>query len=340
MDYKSNIAKLRTAADFLFEKCRYEDAYYIYNEIYNKIWSAIGSVQNSINSFSQTFISSYKSNYEFRIQFLNHAMESIFKKWFNLDIDQTLNEFTFATSGHLQCISYAPEINYSVSNEAVLNEYLILHTLILEVDSDWIGSLLKIATPVFEDHVLKKIRPNNKLDVIKKMIIENAEKIKRTDWYKVNVFFLDYLFNTGDNSSELFTSVQKVVGFYYNQKTHRKYSEANEKESNKKYTGYESYEKYEKYERYERYEKRTFMFEDDFDPATATEYEKAKYYGKILGLSGKVTKSQIRKKYLELIAKYHPDRVSDLGEELKILAEKKTKQLNAAYEWMKKKYNL
>ncbi len=338
MIHRMNISKMRNAADFLFEQGRYEDAYYVYDEIYNKIWTAIGFVYNGISNFSQQYLTSYKSNYELRAQFFNHAAESIFKKWFNLDIDQTLNEFMFTTHGHLQCISYSQEINSTLSTEIVLNEYLILHTLILEVGNDWINSVLKIATPVFEEQLLKKLRPNNKLDTVKKLIIENAEKIKNTDWFNVNVYFLDYLFNAGDNSSDLFTSVYKIVGFYYRQKTHRKSTD--DKDNKNKYSQYERYEKYEKYERYERYEKKTIKSDDDFDPTTATEYEKAKYYGKILGLSGKVTKSQIRKKYLELIAKYHPDRVSDLGEELKILAEKKTKQLNAAYEWMKKKYNL
>jgi DnaJ like chaperone protein len=57
-------------------------------------------------------------------------------------------------------------------------------------------------------------------------------------------------------------------------------------------------------------------------------------------LSGKITKAYIRKKYIELIAQYHPDKVFDLGEDLKVLAEIKTKQINAAYDWMKKKYNI
>ncbi len=341
MHSKTNIVKLRSGADILFEQKKYEEAFYIYDEIYNKIWYAIGYVYSGIANFSQQYLTSYKSNYELRTNFFNHAIETIFKKWFDLDLDQTLNEFTFAINGHLQCISYSTEINSKISLETVLNEFLILHSLILDVENNWIDSILKIAAPVFEENSLKKIRPLNKLDNIKKLLIENSERIKNTDWFNVNIYFLDYLFNTGDNGSELFMSIQKVVGFYFRQKTHRDSGKQEQGDRKQKYTQYEFYEKYEKYERFEKYErKKIFDDEDDFDPTTATEFEKAKYYGKILGLSGRVTKSQIRKKYLELIAKYHPDRVSDLGDELKILAEKKTKQLNLAYEWMKKKYNL
>ncbi|MDP4116204.1 MAG: DnaJ domain-containing protein, partial [Bacteroidota bacterium] len=106
----------------------------------------------------------------------------------------------------------------------------------------------------------------------------------------------------------------------------------------KEYKEYESYERYEKYERYERYEKQAKTI-NEFDPVTATEFEKSKYYGKMLGLSGKVTPSHIRKVYLNLIAQYHPDKVASLGVELVNLAEKKTKEINSAYEWLKKKHN-
>ncbi len=131
------------------------------------------------------------------------------------------------------------------------------------------------------------------------------------------------------------------MGYHFNKKAYGGNGEKNTKGSGyKRSEQYESYEKYEKYESYERFEKHSFKKVEEFDPAVATEFEKAKYYGGLLGLTGKVTKVQIRKNYLELISKYHPDKVFDLGEELKILAEKKTKQLNMAYEWMKNKYKI
>jgi hypothetical protein len=333
-----NIRKLREAADFVFEQKRYDEAFYIYDAIYKNVWTAIGTTHSALSGFSQNYLnSSFKASYEFKNMFVPQAVESVCKKWFDMDTDQTLNELAFTTYGHLQCISYSPELSITIPSDEVYNEFLVLHTLVLEMGSDsWINSLLKIVTPVVENNKLIKLRPNLKIDKVKQNIIENSARIKDTDWYNVNLFMLDYLFNIGDNSSELFTSVNDIVGFYFRQRTHRKSSRKEERT----YTQYEKYEKYEKYERFEKYERRTSSDTDDFDATKATDFEKAKYYGKLLGLSGKVTKSYIRKRYLDLISKYHPDRVSDLGDELKALAEKKTKQINAAYEWFKQKYKL
>jgi DnaJ like chaperone protein len=44
----------------------------------------------------------------------------------------------------------------------------------------------------------------------------------------------------------------------------------------------------------------------------------------------------IKAKYRELVKKYHPDKVSHLGNEFKELAEKKFKEINAAYERIRK----
>lgn len=64
------------------------------------------------------------------------------------------------------------------------------------------------------------------------------------------------------------------------------------------------------------------------------------YYSQVLGLKGKVSKSEIKKAYRELVAQYHPDKVQHLGSELQALANKKTKEIINAYEYFKAKYNL
>ena len=50
-----------------------------------------------------------------------------------------------------------------------------------------------------------------------------------------------------------------------------------------------------------------------------------------------VSKSDLKKRYHELLRQNHPDKVAALGEDLKNLAEKKTKEINSAYEELKKK---
>lgn len=324
-----NVLKLRKLADTIFDQHNYDDAFIIYNEIHSQIWTSIGIIQNAYNEFTSKFLGgSYKSNYKLRKEFNSEISNNIFKKWFDLDSDNTFNEFIFTTFNRLQCISYSIYLIKTISSDSVYLDFLILQNLVKEENDDWVDEVLKYSTPVLEDNTLKKIKTTLSESTIKKLIIDNAEKLKNSDWKEINTCILDYLFNMGDNSSNLYTSIKKIVGTHFSQRTHRKKYHSKEQEKNYYYNKYEKQEKYSNF------------FDDKFDPTKATDFEKAKYYGKVLGLSGKVTKAYIRKKYLELIAKYHPDKVFDLGEELKILAELKTKQINAAYEWMKKKYNI
>jgi len=61
-------------------------------------------------------------------------------------------------------------------------------------------------------------------------------------------------------------------------------------------------------------------------------------FGRILGLKGRVNKSDIKKAYKKKMKEYHPDRVSTMADELKELALNRTKEINNAYEYFKKKY--
>lgn len=75
-----------------------------------------------------------------------------------------------------------------------------------------------------------------------------------------------------------------------------------------------------------------------FDPSTATEAEKMKYYGKVLELEGRVSAKDIKAQYRRLAAKYHPDKVGHLGEKLRKLAEEETKELNEAYRFFRERF--
>lgn len=76
-----------------------------------------------------------------------------------------------------------------------------------------------------------------------------------------------------------------------------------------------------------------------FDPSLNAETEKAKHYGRVLGLRGKVTVQDIKRNYKDLIAKNHPDKVQHMHEDFQRLAESKTKEINEAYEYFKNKYS-
>ena len=62
-------------------------------------------------------------------------------------------------------------------------------------------------------------------------------------------------------------------------------------------------------------------------------------FGRILELKGEVNKLDIHKAYKKKMKEYHPDKVSTMADELKNLALKRTKEINSAYEYFKKKYD-
>ncbi|MCK5437035.1 MAG: DnaJ domain-containing protein, partial [Desulfobulbaceae bacterium] len=60
-------------------------------------------------------------------------------------------------------------------------------------------------------------------------------------------------------------------------------------------------------------------------------------YYRTLGLNPGAGRDEVKKAYRELSMKYHPDKVVHLGEEFRKVAEEKMKDLNAAYQYLKKK---
>jgi DnaJ-domain-containing protein 1 len=63
-------------------------------------------------------------------------------------------------------------------------------------------------------------------------------------------------------------------------------------------------------------------------------------HGKALGLEGKLTPDEIKKKYRQLMTQYHPDKVLGMGDEIREVAERKAKEINEAYDYFRKKYDL
>ncbi len=52
----------------------------------------------------------------------------------------------------------------------------------------------------------------------------------------------------------------------------------------------------------------------------------------VLGLEPEATKEEIRAAYQRLIKEYHPDKVATTAPEIRELAERRTRQINRAYE--------
>lgn len=58
----------------------------------------------------------------------------------------------------------------------------------------------------------------------------------------------------------------------------------------------------------------------------------AKPWYEVLGVSGIATREEISAAYKRCISQYHPDKVANMGAEIRAVAERKSKEINAAYE--------
>lgn len=63
-------------------------------------------------------------------------------------------------------------------------------------------------------------------------------------------------------------------------------------------------------------------------------------YMSILGLQKNASEDEIKKRYRELMSQYHPDKVQHLGMEFQQMAEKKTKEIQKAYDYFRQTYNI
>lgn len=70
---------------------------------------------------------------------------------------------------------------------------------------------------------------------------------------------------------------------------------------------------------------------------TTAARENDTHYYAVLGLQPGAGMDEIKKSYRQLSMKYHPDKVSHLGDEFKKVAEEKMKEINAAYDFFKRK---
>lgn len=56
----------------------------------------------------------------------------------------------------------------------------------------------------------------------------------------------------------------------------------------------------------------------------------------VLGVTPEASSREIRRAYQSLMRQYHPDRLEDMAPELRALAEQRTKEINAAYDQLKR----
>lgn len=80
--------------------------------------------------------------------------------------------------------------------------------------------------------------------------------------------------------------------------------------------------------------------QSDFKSIKAMFIEDTKSCYKVLGLDSNANFSEIKDAYRKMATKYHPDKVSHLGDEFTKVAEEKFKSINDAYQKIKKERNI
>ena len=63
-------------------------------------------------------------------------------------------------------------------------------------------------------------------------------------------------------------------------------------------------------------------------------------FASVLGLVDPYDMDDVKSAYRTLIAQYHPDKVSRMGDEIREVAERKAKEINASYDFFRRKYDL
>ncbi|NOY06194.1 MAG: J domain-containing protein [Chlorobi bacterium] len=87
---------------------------------------------------------------------------------------------------------------------------------------------------------------------------------------------------------------------------------------------------------YERERKRSDRSRQDRGETSGTAGKRtARDYYAVLGLTPDATMEDVSKAYRDIISKYHPDKTTNLGQELQELAAQKSREINEAYQWIK-----
>jgi hypothetical protein len=323
----STIQKMRGVADLLLSQKKYDEAYTILDELYRQIWSIWGTVQGPSTGISHGMLGPRTAGGELlRRQYPEPSANLLCERMHNLNLASMLNEFVQIMRSHLQCINSSAQIRKELSPDSVLIEYAVLYVITLQpAQQRRLLPVFSIATAVVDrGNRLKRIIANHSRPVIEKLLLEYAQKGSNDHTKSINSLLLDYLLHIGDRRTELFKKMSIIVGPSFYRFKYQQYSGQ-----------YRTYSRYERYGGYKQYSS-----SHTFYSATATDEEKNVYYGKLIGLMGKVTKEEIRSKYIGLISLYHPDRVQHLAPEFKELAEMKSKEINAAYDWLRTKYHI
>jgi hypothetical protein len=315
------IGKMRQVGDLLLSQGRFVEAYTVYDELYRQMWALFGIVQASLTNtaggaFGHPVFKDSARGYA------EPVASVLCARTYGASLPTILEEFQRVLLGHLECICSSEQISRETNCEAVLNEFAVFFVLALQPSRQRkITPVFAVVTSVIDkDHRLRRIRPNYLRRDIEKHLVDSAEKSRNGEWNSVNHLLLDYLGYTAQTTTDLYTKVLRIAGPGSDHSSHRSHGQNHQENQNNG--------------RQEKNEGRGST------SVSATEREMKLHCGRLFGLKGVMTKSEVRSRYIHSVSLYHPDKVQHMGKELQELAEAKTKELNAAYEWLKTTYDI
>jgi hypothetical protein len=304
-------------ADLLVRERRYREAFTLYDELYRQLWGLFGTVQAELalnGGLPQMRPWELSGRQSWHVE----STANIFcARAYGMSLTSTLEALAGILRGHLQCLCSSREVFTGIPRDQVLLEFGLSY-LVLETQHRQrkVTPLFSLVTAVVDrDHHLRWIRLNQPRSILEQFIVERVRNERGLEGRSLACLLADYLRSTGETQTEFAGMVLQESG------SHSRHSAHGRREAHGRPGG-------------------TWSDAPPFDPAGATEAEKKAHYGRLFGLQGTISRSEIRSKYLQSVALYHPDKVQHLGPELRDLAERKTKEINAAYDWFKRTYDL
>jgi DnaJ domain. len=316
---------MRGIADLLLNQNKYSEAFTLYDELYKQIWGAFSTVRYSSSGYTDYF-NLYKKGFEqtMQIRCLEPVLNALCVKILDLNLNSALGEFASIIYGRLRCINSSFQVRRYISPNSVFTEFAIFYSIKLQPSHQRkVGPIFAYAGTILDGNKrVKRVLSLYSITMNEKLLVEYALSNKTNRLNRINHLLLDYLLVSGERKSDLFKNVSKYVDPFSYTFHYSDYARASGRSNNYQWNNF-----------------RDTTSSQTFYPSTATEEQKKTYYGKLMGLTGIITKQQIHSKYINLISLYHPDRVQHLGPELKEFAEMKSKEINAAYDWLKAKYH-
>ncbi|MFA8343552.1 MAG: J domain-containing protein [Rhodothermaceae bacterium] len=303
-----DISKFRHIADDLLKNSNFIQAYDTYFLIYSEIWCALAKFKN------ETDLDYKNSDDELRELVKQSKYNKFFFDIFKIEAAEVLEIFLHTIYGRLRCLHSSKSLNDNSSLTLIYNEILLLYILLENKDEvKSLENIFKCFSPYVVRSQLHTIEMLKSPATIKNEILKYASSGR---WPLIRLVLMEFMYNAKVHNSKFFSDLALL----------KKSTKSSVRKLN--ITDHKNFLEELKTSR------------KKFDSLAASENEKAVYYGKLLGLEGKVKKSEIRAFYHKKVSIYHPDKLRNPSEDTLKRIEEKTKEINQAFEWFKKKYKL